>query len=135
MGKGQIISGGEGGLYQVKIIFSRARIERTITILTEQIALYDVQIDKAQADISILDWQIIGLDAEIAILAENPRQNAASLKTKNDERTAKITERYKLWRQLGTLKNCSGRLQAAEGLSGGEHAGGSDRLGMVRRPY
>lgn len=64
MGRGQIISGGESGQYQVKLIYAyRSRVEDKIT--------------KAQQNITAIQGQITKLDAEIA--AETDEKKKADL--------------------------------------------------------
>ena len=71
MGKGQIVSGGAGGLYSVRLVFNLARLISQIASLNAQIVLVDAKIalgintSKFTTRIATLNTQIAALEVKI----------------------------------------------------------------------
>jgi hypothetical protein len=89
MGKGQIVSGGEDGLYTVKVLYDRHLIQARITIMT--------------LDIAVLAGRILTLDGEIAD-AETAYYNASH------------TSPLPKWSELYTLRTAITVKQAKRAL-------------------
>ena len=68
MGKGQIISGGTGGEYQVKLIHERARVDQAITRLEAQIAIIDAKLPDMPEGLekSVLKLKKLSCEKQIA---------------------------------------------------------------------
>ncbi len=94
MGKGQILSGGTDGKYQVKLLFARERITKRIAAYNQQITLITEQVAALESEILELELEIAFLKLEAQAFTEQDREgNKKVIDQKNNELTRKIQER------------------------------------------
>jgi len=105
MGKGQIISGGTDGKYQVRLVFARDRITKRIAAFNQQIGILTEQIAALDSEILDLETEIAFLKLEVLTLTEQDRDgNKKEIEKKNNELTQKIKERYAKKRRKSALE-------------------------------
>jgi uncharacterized coiled-coil protein SlyX len=65
LGKGEIISGGTDGLYNIKVILNRAGIAKMIAKINENIAQYQLQITALNARLDLLAIELASIQSQI----------------------------------------------------------------------
>ena len=86
MGKGRIVGGGDAGLYQVELMYDRARIDARMNLLEARVSTRDAEIATmegelaaAQAAISSAASQLLEIINEIRIEIESLNSERADI--------------------------------------------------------
>lgn len=98
MGKGEIISGGTAGLYQIKLLYDRRRITAEIARINAAIAEFAVKLEAAETAKSYAESTLNGINADVSTgqsglgYLESEYTSMTHTKPPSEAETAKLAE-------------------------------------------
>jgi hypothetical protein len=105
MGKGTIISGGDGGQYQVQINFNRDRYDAMVAALAAEISAFDAKISDKQTEIEILEAAYRDLQQLSEITQEQLYQKSSEIGKAQSEKSLLELQQKALEKKKETLES------------------------------